>query len=106
MVNTPHVTNYNPSHWLEIYVPQNVAQSKYVPQVPLLWHICGTFGVVSSHAHFAQNSTYLKKIEKFGTPIFYLVLFIDGGGGPKSKNDENDKKLIKMKKKKKSKKIN
>ena len=77
------MTNYNHYHWLEIYVPQNVAQSKYVPQVSHLWHICGTFGVVSSHAHFAQNSTYLKKIEKFGTPIFYLGLIYRWGRGPK-----------------------
>ena len=36
------MTNCKHSHWLEIYVPQNVVQSKYVPQVPHLWYTCGT----------------------------------------------------------------
>ena len=40
--NTHHVTNYNPSHWLELYVPQNVVHLTYVPQVPQVWYTCGT----------------------------------------------------------------
>ena len=92
------MTNYNHSHWLEIYVPQNVAQSKYVPQVPHLWHFCGTFGCSFSLAHFAQNSTYFEKIEKFDYPHFLFSVFSRWGKGVKTKNDQNDQKLIKMKK--------
>ena len=62
------------------------------PKAPHLGYIWGT------QCTPPTDGKYFEKIEKFGTLIFYLVLFIDGGGGPKTKNDQNDQKLMKMKK--------
>ena len=63
------MTNYNPSHWLEIYVPQNVVQSKYVPQVPQVWYTCGTEYTPTQDTHFC--GVFEKKIEKFDYPHFF-----------------------------------
>ena len=38
-------------------------------------------------------SNILKKIEKFGPPIFYLGLIYRWGRGPKTKNDEKHVKI-------------
>merc|ERR1712030_153795 len=83
LVNTPHVTNYNPSHWLKIYVPQNVVQVSMYHK----YHICGTLvvhGVVVQKIHIFV--AYLKKkLKNLTTPIFLVGLIYRWGKGPKTK---------------------
>ena len=58
-----------------------------------VWHFGTKYWVFYTKCSPPQDVKYFEKFEKFGTPIFYLVLFIDGGGGPKSKNDEKHVKI-------------
>ena len=82
--NTHHVTNYNPSHWLELYVPQNVVHLTYVPQVPQVWYTCGTEYSPTQDTHFC--GVFEKKMENLTTPIFLVGLIYRWGKGPKTKN--------------------
>ena len=60
-----------------------------------VWHFGTKYWVFYTKCSPPQDDKYFEKIEKFGTPIFYLVLFIDGGGGPKPKMMKNMLKLMK-----------
>ena len=62
------------------------------PNVPQTGYIWGT------QCTPPQDVKYFEKIEKFGTPIFYLGLIYRWGKGPKTKNHRNDQKMMKMKK--------
>ena len=66
------------------YVPHFVAQTVYVPQVPHVWHSCGT---KSTSRHFTLKSSFR------GGICFLFSVFSRWGKGPNEKNGQKVAKI-------------